>query len=215
MSAALDNRDREILQHLHDVLVCDVQELCELLGVTRNAIRQRISRLESGGLLVAELQSQTRGRPRNVYRVTPEGLHALGENYRQLAVVLWQAIVGYEDGAVREALIGRVQTALANRFRGSLGSSETVEKRVDDLADEMKASGFNVESDHSGSLHILRETSCPFPMLSDIDDPICQLERRVLEQVLGAPVEFHGRCRDGQSCCEFHVGAAGVTGSSC
>ena len=69
----------------------------------------------------------------------------------------------------------------------------------------MKSSGFNIESDHSGGLRILRETSCPFPMLADVDEAICQVEREVLQQVLGAPVEFRSRCRDGQGCCEFQV----------
>jgi len=200
----IDQRDREILQHLHDEGVADIQELCELLGVTRNAIRQRISRLETAGFLKSELQSQTRGRPRNVYSVTPEGLHALGENYRQLAVVLWETIVGFENPEIRQQLIQRVQASLVNRFRRQSGS-ESFDQRVDHLASDMKANGFNVQSQHSGELHILRETSCPFPILAEMDDTICQLERGVLEQVLGAPVEFHGRCRDGQSCCEFHV----------
>ena len=69
----------------------------------------------------------------------------------------------------------------------------------------MKTSGFNVESDHSAALPILRETNCPFPMLADVDEAICQVERQVVEQVLGAPVEFKRRCRDGYHCCEFEV----------
>ena len=99
----------------------------------------------------------------------------------------------------------RVQNALAERFRKQLSGCESLDERLDQLADEMKSSGFNVESDHSGGLRILRETSCPFPMLADVDEAICQVERRVLEQVLGAPVQFRSRCRDGHGCCEFQV----------
>jgi predicted ArsR family transcriptional regulator len=205
MSTPLDARDREILEHLHQAASSDVQTLCDVLGVTRTAIRQRIGRLESAGFVVSALQAQLRGRPRHLYRVTPEGLHELGENYRELAVVLWEAIAGYEDAAVRESLMNRVQNALAERFRKQLVGCESIDDRLDQLADEMKSSGFNVESDHSGGLRILREASCPFPMLADVDEAICQVERRVLEQVLGAPVQFRSRCRDGQGCCEFQV----------
>ncbi len=101
--------------------------------------------------------------------------------------------------------MGRVQNALAERFRKQLIGSDSLDDRLDHLADEMKSSGFNVDSDHSGGLRILRETSCPFPMLADVDEAICQVERRVLEEVLGAPVQFRSRCRDGQGCCEFQV----------
>jgi len=203
--AAIDTRDREILEYLHQSEGLDVQSLCDLLGVTRTAVRQRISRLEAAGLIVSELQGQSRGRPRNVYRVTAEGLHALGENYRQLAVVLWEAITGFEDEAVRMRLLGRVRDVLAERFRRQLGNCENLDDRLDLLASEMKSSGFNVESDHQGGLRILRETSCPFPMLAEVDDALCQVERQVLEQVLGAPVEVRSRCRDGHGCCEFQV----------
>ena len=205
--STLDSKDREILEHLHRIGEANVQELCDVLGVTRNAIRQRISRLEACGLLKSEQQSQSRGRPKNVYRVTTDGLHSLGEDYRELAVVLWEAIVGLEDSAVKEQLISQVRDRLADRFRRKLTETASAGERLDQLADEMKLSGFNVESDHSSILPILRETNCPFPMLADVDETICQVERQVLEQVLGAKVEFKNRCRDGHHCCEFEIQA--------
>lgn len=205
MLSSLDARDREILEHLHRSDGADVLDLCKKLGVTRTAVRQRIARLESAGLIISALRSQTRGRPRNEYRVTAEGLHSLGENYRELAVIFWEAIIGHPDAQVRSELISRVQNVLAERLTKQLTSGASVGDRMDQLAGEMKASGFNVESDHSGGLHILRETSCPFPMLAEVDETICQVERQVLEQVLGSPVEFRSRCRDGHGCCEFQV----------
>lgn len=210
MPAALDTKDREIVGHLHRTGGADVQQLCDLLDVTRNAVRQRISRLEAAGVLKSEQQSQARGRPRNIYRVTAEGLHLLGEDYRELAVVLWEVLVGIEDPVVRERLISQVRDRLADRFRHNLVTSGPLEERLDHLAEEMVSNGFNVESDHSAVLPILRETNCPFPMLADVDETICQVERQVLEQVLGAPVEFLNRCRDGHHCCEFEIQATGT-----
>jgi len=205
MTSALDTRDREILEHLHREDGADVQELCDQVGVTRNAIRHRISRLETAGLVKHDVRSQTRGRPRHVYRVTAEGLHSLGENYRELTTVLWQAITSVEDPKLREELLNSVRDQLAERFRHELSVSGSLDSRIDQLADEMNSSGFHVESEHSGGLHILRESSCPFPMLASVDDTICHVEREVLEQVLGTNVEFRSRCRDGDRCCEFQV----------
>lgn len=201
----LDLRDRDLLQHLHSAGGVDVQGICDFLGVTRTAVRQRISRLEGAGLIVAALQSQTRGRPRHIYRVTPEGLHALGENYRQLAVVLWQAISQLDNRTVREQLLQRVQNGLAEQFGRGFSETDTVNRRADLLAEQMRASGFPVQVEHGSGLPILRETCCPFPLLAEMDEAICQLERQVLSQALGAPVEFRSRCRDGHGCCEFQV----------
>jgi predicted ArsR family transcriptional regulator len=106
-----------------------------------------------------------------------------------------------------------VRDRLAGRFRRLIGESGSVTEKLDRVADQLKSSGFNVESDHSEALPILRETNCPFPMLADVDEAICQVEREALEQVLGAPVAFKNRCRDGHHCCEFEV-RTGTTGGS-
>ena len=50
MSSPLDARDREILEHLHQAASGDVQTLCDVLGVTRTAIRQRIATAGVGGI---------------------------------------------------------------------------------------------------------------------------------------------------------------------
>jgi predicted ArsR family transcriptional regulator len=86
-----------------------------------------------------------------------------------------------------------------------LSEAGTTEQRLDQLVGEMRSSGFNIESDYSADLPILRETNCPFPMLADVDEAICEVEKEVLEQVLGAEVEFVNRCRDGHHCCEFQI----------
>jgi predicted ArsR family transcriptional regulator len=201
----LDNRDRDLLEHLHRLGGADTRTLCDVLKITRTAVRARIERLKAAGLLATELQSSGRGRPHQIYQINANGLHALGEDYRELAVVFWQVIAEVEDEALRASLLGRIRDRLADRFRRQLSKSGTVEERLDQLADKMKSSGFNIESDHTAALPILRETNCPFPMLADVDESICEVEREVLEQVLGANVEFVNRCRDGHHCCEFEV----------
>lgn len=205
---ALDSRDRELLEFLHRSGGADIQSLCDLLKITRTAVRARLERLNHDDLLASESRSVGRGRPKQVYAITANGLHALGEDYRELAVVFWQAIAEVEDSELRDGLLAKIRDRLAERFRRQLAASETVEQRVDQLASEMQSSGFNIESDHSNALPILRETNCPFPMLADVDDAICEVEKQVMEQVLGAKVEFVNRCRDGHHCCEFEVKTA-------
>ncbi len=164
-----------------------------------------MERLQSAGLLDVEAHSSGRGRPRLIYQINAQGLHSLGEDYRELAVVFWQVIAEVEDEALRNTLMTRIRDRLADRFRRQLSESGSVEDRLDQLADEMKSNGFNIEADYSAELPILRETNCPFPMLADVDETICRVEKEVLEQVLGAEVHFVNRCRDGHHCCEFEV----------
>jgi predicted ArsR family transcriptional regulator len=203
--AGLDKRDLELLEYLHRTGGADIQTLCDVLQITRTAVRSRVERLQSDGLLSAETESSGRGRPRQVYQTNPNGLHALGEDYRELAVVFWQVITEVEDEAQRNLLFASIRDRLAGRFRRQFSEAGTTEQRLDQLVGQMRSSGFNIESDYSADLPILRETNCPFPMLADVDEAICEVEKEVLEQVLGTEVEFVNRCRDGHHCCEFQI----------
>lgn len=209
----LDSKDQQLVEFLHRSDGADVQQLCDLLEVTRNAIRSRISRLEALRLVEVQQVSEGRGRPRNVYRLTEEGVSSLGEDYRQVAVVMWEAICQISDDAIRESLLLEIRNKLASRFRPSVQGTGTLAERMEQLVGQMRKTGFNVESDATSSLPILRESNCPFPMLADVDDRICEMERLVVEEVLGAPVQFKHRCRDGHNCCEFEVQTTEVSES--
>ena len=209
----LDDRDREILSHLRVNGGADIEAICKLLRVTRTAVRQRLGRMETAGFVVSALQSQSRGRPKLSYRVTVNGSQALGENYRDLVEVLWGVISGVDDEYVRAKLLAQVRDALASRFRGAVRESDSISLRVDRLAEAMRASGYRVQAVAGEFLPILRETCCPFPALADADEAICQVERQAIEQVLGAPVEFRSKCRDGHGCCEFQVLSPSTAGN--
>ena len=189
----LDSKDQQLLEFLHRSDGADVQQLCDLLEVTRNAIRSRVSRLEALQLVEVQQVSEGRGRPRNVYRLTTDGVSSLGEDYRQVAIVMWEAICQVPDETIREGLLSDIRNRLTSRFRLSLQGAGSLSDRLDQLVGQMRKTGFNVESDSTTSLPILRESNCPFPMLADVDDRICEMERQVVEEVLGAPVEFKHR----------------------
>ncbi len=205
-----DERDRDLLKYLHRAGGADIQTLCAVLDITRTAVRARVDRLCREAFLRMETRSSGRGRPRQVYFVTAEGLHALGEDYRSLAVVLWEVISEIADERLRNSLLAGIRDRLARRFQRSSEEDQTIREQVDGLADRMRSCGFNIETDFSADLPILRETNCPFPMLAEIDDAICDVEKGVLEQVLGTEITVRHRCRDGHHCCEFEVG--GVSG---
>ena len=72
--AEIDERDRELLKHLHRVGGADIQALCDVLKITRTAVRARIERLHSAGMLAMKTQSAGRGRPRQIYQINANGV---------------------------------------------------------------------------------------------------------------------------------------------
>jgi predicted ArsR family transcriptional regulator len=200
-----DTNDRDILQHLRTEQGATVQDVCAATGVTATAARYRLSRLLDSGLIARETVRAGRGRPHHVYNVTEAGHRELGENYAELALVLWQAVRDIDAPDVRNRVLARVRESMVDRYGGPSRADSTLPlgPRFDRLAKRLGEHGFDVETDTTGDLPILRERNCPYHELAAEDDGICELEQAVFAEVLGTAVVRSQCCLDGDACCEF------------
>lgn len=204
MKVSLEEGDEQFLQRIHQSGGASVQELCNVAGVTATAVRQRLSRLQGLGLVERQVVRSGRGRPHHTYQLTDLGRRHLGDNYAELAVLLWGELHEIEEPAVRERVTNRVREALVRRY-GAAVTSLSLVQRMEELSSSLASHGFRVEVDSQGEMPILRETNCPYQELAQRDPGICELEQQVFEQVLGTPLKLASCCRDGHSCCEFHA----------
>ncbi len=204
MRFTLEHDDRAFLADLRKSGGATVQALCDRQGVTATAIRQRLTRLQAQGLISRESTKGERGRPSHTYAVTTEGLRHLGDNYRDLALMLWDEVTLIDDGAVRSKLIGRLRDRLVKTY-GREVRSTSMSDRLEELRGLLTTLGFDVELRQQGDelLPILRENSCPYHDIAARDASICDLEQTVFSEVLGVPVHRTQCCRDGDQCCEF------------
>lgn len=194
--------DRQFLELLNRMGAATVQSLCSELDVTATAVRQRLTRLQAGGLISRGSSKSGRGRPSHEYSVTDTGLQLLGDNYRDLALVLWREIKGIEDSTLRGQIMNRIKDSLVTRYRQTV-VGETLADRVEQLGVSLNQYGFNTETDLGSDLPILRENNCPYLELANDDPSICDLEHSVFEEVLGAEMTLSRCCLDGHHCCEF------------
>ena len=209
MQPVTAENDRRFLDELHRMGSATVQDLCDRMDVTATAVRQRLVRLQSQGFVSRVAERAGRGRPRFMYRVTEAGSRELGDNYSELAVILWKEIRSIEDLKTRQRLMGRIRDSLAQRYSRRLATDAGLTERFQRLGSELNQSGFSVEVDRSGDLPILREHYCPYLDLAESDQGICELEQAVFQQVLGTAMELTQCCLDGHHCCEFQP--AGVS----
>ncbi|QDU41412.1 MarR family protein [Maioricimonas rarisocia] len=204
----LSTSDRDLLRQLRRLGAATVRELCESCDVTATAIRQRLGRLESAALVEKEIVRHGRGRPRNCYKLTDNGLQQLGENYAELAQLLWEQLANIDDPGIRGKLIDSLRSAMVERY-GSSVDGATLKDRIRQLGAALAQRGADVEIDDreagEGGLPILRENNCPYHRLAAADGTICELEQSVFESVLDAEVELTACCMDGHHCCEFEV----------
>ncbi len=205
MQPHLTPDERRFLSQIHQGTET-VRELCDWIGVTPTAVRQRLTRLEGLGYIERTATRHGRGRPLHHYRVTPAGLRQLGDNYQELAEVLWQALSDVEEPALRSRLLDRLRVAMVERY-GRGVSGKQVSERMQQLSQELLERGFQVEATESGEtgLPVLREHVCPYHDLASRDPEICELEQAVFSEVLGTDVVLTACCRNGDRCCEFEV----------
>lgn len=205
MKTNLDQNDRTFLEQLSQLGAATVPEICDLLGVTATAVRQKLVRLHSLGMVDRELVRAGRGRPHHTYSVSQAGSRELGDNYSELAAILWNELQVIEDPAVRGLLLNRIQEALVQRY-GENVDGETVQERMRQLKSSLHDRGFDVEVDETGPLPILREKNCPYLELAQHDPRICEMEQLVYEKILGSSVSLAKSCLEGHNCCEFVTG---------
>lgn len=201
-----ESSDRALLDLLRRRGSMTVAEMSEQLGVTGTAVRNRLSRLLDSGLVERHAEARGRGRPRHAYRASVEAQKRLGQNYADLAVVLWEEMMTtVEDRKLRRLLFLRITERLAEMYRGQV-SGPGWEGRLVQLTTLLHDRGVEAEvARDSGAFPILRQHSCPYYELAETDRAICALERKMFEKVLGRGLRL-SQCRlDGDHSCDFQA----------
>lgn len=208
---ALQAGDRELLDHLRKVKSASISELCEWLGVTPPAVRQRLTRLLAEGLIDRRLErggdgrtnsNRRRGRPSHRYWLTKKGERVAGDNYQDLATILWDEIRQVDDPHIRMGLLKRLAKRLAEAYAGDVKSGDLA-TRMQELTRLMAEREVPFVVDDSGDLPIITALACPYPDLAEHDRSVCAMERMMVSEVLGKTVKL-SECRlDGGECCSF------------
>jgi predicted ArsR family transcriptional regulator len=186
----------------------EIGELAEALGVTATAVRQRLERLTKAGFVERSTVSRPRGRPAHAYRLTDSGRKLGGNNFRDLALVLWREIRGVRDPAVRSGLLKRIGVALAGAYRDQVSGKSTAD-RLQSIANLLQERNICCSVEPAAGdpkLQVLTSHACPYPDLAEEDRGVCAAERLMLQDLLESDVRL-AECRlDGGATCRFVVG---------
>jgi predicted ArsR family transcriptional regulator len=202
-----DSSDRPLLDLIRRSGPMPIAQMVAELKVTPTAVRNRLSRLVASGLVERKPEHGGRGRPRHVYVASAEAHKRLGQNYADLAVVLWEELMNsVPDRKLRRFLFGRITEKLAELYRAQIHGADW-QQRLVQLGSVLHDRGVETEvarreGDHSP---VLRQHSCPYFELAELDRAICAMERKMFEKVLGQSLRL-SQCRlDGHRSCDFEA----------
>jgi len=204
--AASEASDRAIVDYLRRNGAATIADLVALLGVTATAVRQRLARLMVKGHVERTSAAAGRGRPVHRYSLTALGARSAGNNYDQLAQVLWDEVRAIEDPLVRQGLLSRISRRLADVYRQQVAGSSLAE-RMTSLARVMTGQQIPFEVEGSASLPVLTALACPYPDLAERDRSVCAMEKMLLSEVLGENLKLSSCRLDGATCCTFEASA--------
>ena len=209
--------DVVLINHLRRQRQQTVEQLTELMGVTATAVRQRLDRLMTAGLVDRTPQQPSRGRPSHQYRLTEAGQQSGGNNLGDLAVALWSELQQTADPETRRAVIAGTARRLANKYNQQMemalagpdsidAEPPTASARARELVSLFAGLDIPVEYDENDSgLPLINIDSCPYPQLASESRDICELETEMMTEVIGTEMRLCQCRHDGDDCCTFRA----------
>ncbi|MBI2826165.1 MAG: AsnC family transcriptional regulator [Planctomycetia bacterium] len=204
MHTSSTTSDGQLLELLRRDGAMSVSQMAAATAVTATAVRQRLSRLMGEGLIERDVARAGRGRPSHRYSLTDKARRQAGNNFSDLAVVLWDEIRAVKDQEVRRGLLERIATAMAAMYRESVGGT-TLSARLESLRRLFGERRVPIDVSGSDKLPVLTVAECPYPELAEKDRGICAVEKMLFAKLLDQPVRL-SQCRlDGHNCCQFET----------
>lgn len=195
---------RDQIRALLAVREATVGDIAETLDMNQANIRRHLEVLRAEGLVDVRLQKHEIGRPAYVYALTERALE-MSAHYPRLVNRMVKRLAAMPDSApMLEQLFDGVADEVTGSYRPMV-TGTTLEQRVAETSVALKEEGIvdHWRKDDDG-FHLMN-TSCPYRKAADVTDAPCHADHKVVQSLVGAPVEQVSRIVDGQHVCEYLV----------
>ena len=184
-----------------------VDELSQLLSISRNAVNQHLSSLANNGLIQSALSSSTGGRPSKIYSLSPSGLELFQRRYSFIAKLLISWVDKNLGENELQACLQSLGEQMAGEFESRVAKHISAADQVREVAAIMCELGYDASvKEHPGNDSEIIVNNCIFYQLADEHQGICELDKSFLMTLLKTEIQ-HKDCivRKGDYCC-FAVG---------
>jgi predicted ArsR family transcriptional regulator len=181
----------QILQALKTRGPLSTGELASLLGVSGEAARLQMTRLEADGLVAGEREGGAVGRPRRRWSLTDKAQGRFPDSHPELTVQLIRSIERSLGPAALDRVIGAREEEQRRAYRTALAGARSLRQRVERLAAARAAEGYmaEVSEEPNGEGLLLVENHCPICAAARACQGFCRSELEVFREVLGPEVK--------------------------
>ncbi|MEK6628629.1 MAG: methanogen output domain 1-containing protein [Bdellovibrionota bacterium] len=196
----------KILDHLLDHRSgSTLEELSDLLGVTKTAVKDHLNKIEVLGYLSFIDSKGAVGRPKRRYILSSEGHDAFPKQYSWLSNVLLE-LLSQDLGKVTVArlmvkLADKVAKSMEPKFQNAKSSPELLAK-VTGVLNELGYRASLKQSDlRKGA--IIEATNCVYHSVAKEHPELCGFDIRFIEKTSGMDVKLESCIARGGSVCRF------------
>lgn len=198
-------RRKQLMRHLlRNKAGASIEELAQVLGVSRTAVRQHLGSLCRDALVAPGAERATGGRPERLFVLTPAGKEAFPRHYSWFARLLVETIANEHGVAGLRVRLGRIASAVVAELRQRLPREENRRTKVANTSRLMDELGYDARTgpDLAGAPTIEAD-NCVFHELAMKNPEVCQFDLSLLSGLTGSKVDLDECMARGGHVCRF------------
>jgi DeoR family suf operon transcriptional repressor len=205
MPPTVNSRQDVLDQLLERRAGATLEELVAAIGLSRTAVNQHLTALESEGHIRKTTPRKTGGRPQNVYVLTEEGANRFPKQYSWFSKLLIQTL----REEMGEERLSRYMFDLGVKLSAGLiprlvGKNRA--ERIVEIVNVMNESGFvarTLSPADSEKLPRVECKNCVYHDLSKDYPEVCRFDIGFLSGLTGAEIEHQACMQRGADSCRF------------
>ncbi|HXT10856.1 MAG TPA: metalloregulator ArsR/SmtB family transcription factor [Candidatus Angelobacter sp.] len=182
--------------HAHDRLLLLLKtrgrsstgDLAMALGITGEAVRQQLVRLEADGLVEAASEARGVGRPTQLWQLTTAANSRFPDTHAELTTQLIETIRSTLGESALNKVIAAREKVLQRDYTIALEGTQTLKERVERLASIRNSEGYMAEWRAEGTGFQLIENHCPICTATAACMNLCDAELKLFRSILGPDV---------------------------
>src|SRR5919106_6740139 len=197
---------KKLLYYLKVMQQAELEELANVMKVSRMAVHKHLGLLQQRGLVEAVETRGHVGRPRMMYQLTSQSKTVFPKSYSAIATHALDFIERNMGKEGVEKVLYERQSELFDQYYKRLKDLD-FDKQVKELARIRDEEGYIAESKKSKSdgKHILLEYNCPIIHIAEKHWEACSTETELFEKLLEAKIETTHRAAKGDLICKFAI----------
>lgn len=183
---------------------CTVEELCQRLRISHNAVRQHLTALTARNHVERVDTIATGGRPQMKYAITLAGRELFPRNYGAIAGALLMRLESQLGKKAVAELLVDLGVAVAES-QAPLPSSQDDEGLIKALADRLDSLGYEAVPARSAGEWQVEAFNCVFHALAKQNPQVCQFDLAYMEAISGTKVALTACMLHGAHSCRFRI----------